>query len=328
MKKILSFLLTASVVFTACSGASQDIIFDSDANNELDDQHAIAYLLMNQDYFNVLAITTNATRVGGDAAMHAVEAQRIVHLMGDLGKDIPILPGATGKYEEIHSTLASERYDGWEAVDFIIDAARKHSAKKKLLLVPVGKLTNIALALEKAPDIADKVKILWLGSNYPRPGEYNLDNDIPSMNYVLEQNVETEFALVDPQNGMTATAQVCVTRGEVKEKFVGKGPKVQPIVGRQGGMFNCFGDYSLNLFDQCSKDDNYKRALFDMAALSLARHPEWAEEREIPAPTMVDKNFAERPSNEHKIKIRYNFNRDAIIEDFTRCLDEATPKSK
>lgn len=325
MKKISSLLLAASVAFAACSGPSQDIIFDSDANNELDDQHAIAYLLMNQDYFNVLAVTTNATKLGGDAAMHAVEAQRIVHLMGDLGKNIPVLPGATGNFEDIRTTLANEVYDGWEAVDFIIEAARKHSAKKKLLLVPVGKLTNVALALEKAPDITDKVKILWLGSNYPRPGEYNLENDIPSMNYLLNQNVEMGIALVDPQNGMTGTSQVCVTRGEVKEKFVGKGPKVQPIVGRQGGMFNCFGDYSLNLFDQCSTDDNYRRALFDMAALNITRHPDWAEQKEIPAPIMEGKAFVERPDNQHKIKIFYNFNRDAIVEDFTNCLDKVTP---
>ena len=28
------------------------VILDTDANNELDDQHAMAYLLMNGDYFN------------------------------------------------------------------------------------------------------------------------------------------------------------------------------------------------------------------------------------------------------------------------------------
>ncbi|MGB5481090.1 MAG: hypothetical protein WBM91_08435, partial [Eudoraea sp.] len=33
------------------------VIFDSDANNELDDQHALAYLLFNGDTFEVDAVT-------------------------------------------------------------------------------------------------------------------------------------------------------------------------------------------------------------------------------------------------------------------------------
>jgi purine nucleosidase len=46
---------------------------------------------------------------------------------------------------------------------------------QKLILLPVGKLTNIALALLKEPAIAAHVRIVWLGSNYPRPGEHNQD---------------------------------------------------------------------------------------------------------------------------------------------------------
>ena len=40
------------------------MIIDSDANNELDDQHAIAYALFNGDVFNVIGITVNDTRNG------------------------------------------------------------------------------------------------------------------------------------------------------------------------------------------------------------------------------------------------------------------------
>lgn len=325
MKKLF-ILLSAVCILTSCNVVSNkvDIILDSDANNELDDQHAIAYMLLNQDYFRVLAITTNATHNGGDATKQATEAERVVKLMGDYGKDIRIIPGATGSYEEIRPTLSNDQYDGQVAVDFIINAANKHSAKNKLILVPVGKLTNIALALEKAPQIAKKIKVVWLGSNYPRPGEYNLVNDIPSMNYVLDCDVETEIALVDPRNGMTATSSVCITRGEVKEKIAGKGPQVSPVEGRKGGTFTCFGDYSLNLFDQCSTDDNYRRALFDMAAVSVVRHPEWCEAKSIPAPTMVDKKWVERPENDHTIKILYNFNSDAITGSLIDLLNEAT----
>src|SRR5690606_42009842 len=43
------------------------VLLDTDANNELDDQHAIAYMLMNGDVFDVEGITVNSTFGGGDA---------------------------------------------------------------------------------------------------------------------------------------------------------------------------------------------------------------------------------------------------------------------
>jgi len=43
---------------------------------------------------------------------------------------------------------------------------------------------------------AEKTRVVWLGSNYPAPGEYNQDNDLPSVNYVLNSDVPFEIALV------------------------------------------------------------------------------------------------------------------------------------
>ncbi|MFD2588231.1 hypothetical protein ACFSQJ_14925, partial [Croceitalea marina] len=55
-----------------------NIIFDTDANNELDDQHALAYLLSNGDLFNLEVITVNATGFGGGIQNDFDEATRIL----------------------------------------------------------------------------------------------------------------------------------------------------------------------------------------------------------------------------------------------------------
>ena len=91
--------------------------------------------------------------------------------------------------------MGNGEFDGYKAVDFIISEAKKHS-HEKLIVLAVGKLTNLALALQKDPSIANNIRLVWLGANYPDPGEYNLDNDIPSMNYVLETNIEFEMVTV------------------------------------------------------------------------------------------------------------------------------------
>ena len=158
------------------------VIFDTDANNELDDQHALAYLLFNSETFNIRGITVNATFNGGEIQEHFDEAERVLKLCKADGH-IPLYSGANKSFEQIKTNINNPEYDGKQAIDFIIEEARKPS-DQKLVLLPVGKLTNIALALKIAPDIKDRVRIVWLGSNYPEPGEYNQINDIPSLNYI------------------------------------------------------------------------------------------------------------------------------------------------
>lgn len=294
--------------------AAIPVIFDTDANNELDDQHALAYLLFNGQTFNVRGVTVNATDSGGEIDEHYAEAERILKLCNVNGK-IPLYSGANADFEEIRSTLDQPEYDGSNAVKFIISEARKATAQK-LVLLPVGKLTNIALALEKAPDIKDKVRIVWLGSNYPDPGEYNQENDIPSLNYILDQEVPFEMVMVRYGKPSGSDA-VRATPADIEAKMPGAGPTSEPVEGRHGNSFTNFGDYSVELFKHIDlHGDPPSRALFDMVAVAIIKNPPWGQTREIPAPILDGKNWKERSENTHKIIIWENFESEAILEDF------------
>jgi purine nucleosidase len=89
------------------------VLLDTDANNELDDQHAIAYLLFNGDRFQVEGITVNRTPNGGGIDEQVEEAVRIVKLSGLYG-ETPVLAGADGSYEEIVPLLGEPVFDGSE----------------------------------------------------------------------------------------------------------------------------------------------------------------------------------------------------------------------
>lgn len=296
------------------------VIFDTDANNELDDQHAMAYLFFNGDHFDVLGVSVNATFNGGDISGHYDEAKRVMQLTNVYGK-IPLLNGADGSFESIRPQLQQDSFDGDEAVNFIIDQAHQ-AGEEKLILLPVGKLTNIALALEKDPSIASKVRIVWLGSNYPEPGEYNQDNDTVSMNYIL--NMEVPFEMVTVRYGKsTGTSAVTANRAEIGQKMTGLGPKAtQPVTGRHGGTFDNFGDYSVNLFKHIdSHDEEGTRALFDMAAVAIVKNPAWAERKVIPAPILIDNEWVERPENDRKIVLWENFDKEAIMNDFYERME-------
>jgi inosine-uridine nucleoside N-ribohydrolase len=295
------------------------VILDTDANNELDDQHAMAYLFFNADIFQVVGVSVNATRSGGNIDSHYAEAKRVMQLCNVYEK-IPLLEGADGPFAAISPKVQEENFDGSEAVNFIIEQAQK-AGKEKLVLLPVGKLTNIALALQKEPSIATKVRIVWLGSNYPDPGEYNQDNDTAALNFILRQ--EVPFEMVTVRYGKpSGTAAVTATRNEIRQRMPGLGPHAKtPVGGRHGGTFNCFGDYAVSLFEHIeTHDEPGTRALFDMAAVAIVKNPAWAEKRKVPAPLLIDNNWKEQPQNKREITIWEHFNKEAIMNDFYKRM--------
>ena len=295
------------------------VIFDTDANNELDDQHALAYLLFNGQTFDVRGVTVNATYNGGEIDGHYAEAERILKLCQVEGQ-IPLYTGANDDFETIRTTLTESEFDGFEAVNFIIKEARK-AQDQKLVLLPVGKLTNIALALEKAPEIKDNIRIVWLGSNYPEPGEYNQENDIPSLNYILEQEVPFEMVMVRYGKPSGSDA-VRVTPAEIEEKMTGLGPTSEPVEGRHGNSFTTFGDYSVDLFKHIDlHGDPPARALFDMVAVAIVKNPDWGVANTIPAPILEGENWKERPENSRTIVIWENFDKENILKDFYGVME-------
>ena len=320
MKKYLPLLLVISFKWSICQERKIPIILDTDANNELDDQHALAYLFFNEETFDIKGITVNTTYNGGEIDQHFDEAKRVADLCDVSGK-YDILKGANLNFDELKAQVQSETFDGKTAVDFIIREARK-SKKEKLVIAAIGKLTNVALAIEKDPSIKEQIRLIWLGSNYPEPGEYNQENDIPSLNYLLEQDLDFEIVTVryGKKSGSDA---VKVSLDEVQKKMKEKGPEVKPVIGRHGGSFTNFGDYSIELF---SKIDLYgdppSRALFDLVALAVLKNSQWGEKRSIPAPTVVAKNWVDRPQNQNRITLWENFDRKAIINDFYKSLNQ------
>ncbi|WP_309571414.1 nucleoside hydrolase [Deinococcus sp.] len=84
---------------------------------------------------------------------------------GASGLDGPHLPTPSGGVEDEH------------AVDFIVRTVRAHA--EPVTLVPTGPLTNIALALRLAPDIAGNIsRIVWMGGstdtgNWSPAAEFN-----------------------------------------------------------------------------------------------------------------------------------------------------------
>lgn len=330
MKTRIFILLSGLLLFSCAKtdtpavgteSSKMRIILDSDANNELDDQHAIAYMLFNGQVFDVEGITVNRTHNGGDIDQQYAEADRIVRLC-DLHGKIKIYKGASGTYEEIKDNVDQPKFDGSDAVNFIVKQANAEDSRK-LILLPVGKLTNIALALKKDPSIADKVRIVWLGTNYPDPGEYNFINDTTAVTPILESNVEFEMVMVR-YGKPSGTDAVVAKLSDFQKIMPGKGPHIsEPVVGRHGGEFTCFGDYSVDLFEKF-RGSPTSRPLFDMAAVAIVKNPSWADRVVIGVPKYENGQWIDQPDNPRKIVIWENFDKEKIMQDFYNTVDNYT----
>ena len=122
------------------------------------------------------------------------------HVHGETGLNGPVLPDPVMPLRDGH------------AVDFIIDTLRRAPAQT-ITLCPLGPLTNIAKALTKAPDIAERVQeIVLMGGAYFEVGnitpaaEFNIYVDPQAADIVFRSGIPivvmsldvTHKALVTP----------------------------------------------------------------------------------------------------------------------------------
>jgi len=295
------------------------VVVDTDANNELDDQHALAYALLSGEAFRVEGLTVNRTDNGGDIDAQMAEARRVLRLTG-LDGEVPLRKGASASYEEIVPTLDRPDFDGAEAVNFIIEQAHA-SGEGPLVVFPIGKLTNVALALEKDPSIADEIRVVWLGSNFPASGEYNLENDPSAVNPVIESGVPFEIAVVR-YGRSTGTFAVQTFQSEIQSVMPGLGPEVaSPVTGRHGGTHTTFGDYSVALFDHIGQD---ARPLYDVAAVSIVKNPAWGTRRAVGPYRLEDGEWVERDAGPELV-IWELFYGPKILQDFFDTLRHPVP---
>lgn len=171
--------------FTVQDKKKLRVILDTDAACEADDPFAIVHALLTPR-FQVKGVI--AEQFAHDGNGESVDQsfgviQKILELMKI--ESIPVLHGSYRKLPKEESVLVSE------GAEFIIEEARKES-DLPLYVLCMGALTNVAIALNKAPDIAEKFTCIWIGGGfYPNGGwEFNLFNDINAANTVFKSKVE------------------------------------------------------------------------------------------------------------------------------------------
>ena len=151
------------------------VIVSSDVKNEADDQFAVLHQLMTPifDVRGVVAAHFESKAPGTCTTMEK-SYQELLLLMEAAGmEDVPMLRGCLGPLENEEDTPVSE------GVDFIIREALREDSRPLYITVQ-GALTDVAAALNRCPEIAGRMTVVWIGGGvYPQGGkEFNLTQDL------------------------------------------------------------------------------------------------------------------------------------------------------
>ncbi|MBI4165058.1 MAG: nucleoside hydrolase [Acidobacteria bacterium] len=239
IKKLLVLLLAVAFLLSATPAQAspneaRKVILDVDPG--ADDAMAIL-LALNSPELDVRALTVVA---GNVVVGQGVEnALKMVSLAGRC--DIPVARGAEKPLEQKLTTAeffhgknglgnadlpaAACKVDARPAADLIVELVNRYP--REITLVPVGPLTNIALALKKDPSIATKVKKVVLmggsiaGGNATAVAEANIYNDPEAALAVFEAGWPLTMV------GLNVTERTLFTRAELGQLAKEKGQQAR-----------------------------------------------------------------------------------------------------
>lgn len=177
------------------------IIIDTDIGDDIDDALAIAFALESPE-LDVIGITTVFRNV-------TARAKLAVNLLKRAGRsDIPVFAGIGSPIinkvdvNEIPNQYSEETEGhvegfGANAIDFIVDTIMKSDGE--ITLVPIGPLTNIAIAILKEPGLKTKVKeiVMMGGCFYSHLSEWNIKCDPEAARVVFESGIPIKAVGLD-----------------------------------------------------------------------------------------------------------------------------------
>jgi purine nucleosidase len=209
--------------------APRKIIFDTDPGQ--DDMAAILLALASPQELDVLGIVAVAGNV--PLSHTSRNALRICELAGR--SEVPVFAGSDRPMgrklvtaEHVHGKTGLDGPDLPEpkitlqaksGIDYLVDTLRA-SAKGEITMVTLGPLTDVALALTRAPEIAGKIREIVMmagayfeGGNITPTAEFNVYVDPQAADIVLKSGVPVVMMPLD------VTHRVLVTPPRMERLF-------------------------------------------------------------------------------------------------------------
>ena len=184
---VRALLLAAFAAAGAASlPAKTSVILSTDVGNEIDDQWAITYMLVNAD-FDVLAIVSaHAPSLPAPSAHATYEILKDVveHRLG-MSTHPPLFEGSSLPLQDRKTPRPNS------GVDFILESSRRFSPNNRLVVLTIGAATDVASAILTDPSLTERISVVAMGFRNLTEGgkEYNVENDPRAWQVILDSDV-------------------------------------------------------------------------------------------------------------------------------------------
>ena len=307
-----------------------DVVIDTDATNEIDDQFAIAWALLRPDRVRLRALHACPYTVGphlldepgfltevqraelgpqdevrrrmrvvsrAEGVERAAEECRLLVQLA--GADVPVVEGCREPLPDARTPVPSD------AVDSLI-ALAEQDREGPLYVLGIGGATNLASALLAQPSIAERVVIVWTAaypSYWPYPNvSFNLAQDLTASRVLLGSGVPLVYL-----PGYYVGEQLRVSLADLERHVKGRGP---------------LGDH---LYDLAADSHWYARpgstkVIWDLIDVAWVLDGSWVPSRLVPTPSLEPDLSWGRPAGAPLMREAHGVDRDAVFLDLYASL--------
>lgn len=287
-----------------------DVVLDTDAYNEIDDQFAIGYMLKKTEKFNVRGICaapfTNEKSSGPEDGMEKSydEILKLISLM-EMDELSEMVYKGSRSYQTDEQTPVES-----EAADFMANLANEYSPENPLYIVAIGAITNVSSAILKNPAMKENCVIVWLGGHgidMPSPvGEFNMWQDVAGARVLFGCEVPL----------------VILPCGGVVEAFATTGPELTYWLSGKNALCDYLVDNTVKEANSYAAGKPWSRPIWDVCAVAWLANDHWQFMREKLITSPIPEYDTHYAFNDHRhfVKYVYKINRDNLFEELFEVL--------
>lgn len=278
-----------------------DVVLDTDAYNEIDDQFAISYLLKSKEKLNTKAIyAAPFFNVNSESPKDGMEKSydEILKLLSLLNEEVDVFKGSENYLENEKTPVISF------AAQDLAQRVKNYSPENPLYVVAIGAITNIASAILLNPQVAENAVVVWLGGHahhYCHTKEFNMYQDVAAARVVMKSGV----AFVQlPCMGVVS--QFAVSKPELEFWLKGK-----------NDLADYLAENTIKTAEDYAKGTAWTRVIWDVTAVAwlLNDNEKFMESRLIPMCIPTYDNFYATNYNGNLMRYVYNIKRDNLMND-------------
>ncbi|MDD3244019.1 MAG: nucleoside hydrolase [Eubacteriales bacterium] len=286
-------------------GRVLDMVLDTDAYNEIDDQFALAYAALSPSlnlqavyaapYFNEMS---SSPADGMEKSYQ--EILHILSLLDDCVKKPAVFRGADRYMENGQPILSPATLD-------LIERAKARPAGDPLYVAAIGCPVNVSSAILACPEIIDKIVVVWLGGNahtWKDSHEFNLFQDVSSSRVLFDSGVPlVQMPCVDVTTHLATTV-----------------PELEYYLGDAGGL----GQYLTEIVARFNRTHEgagaRSKVVWDIITVAWLVNPDWVPTVLDHSPILHEDCRLSFDRSRHLIREAISVDRDAVFTDLFRKL--------